>query len=399
MIGNGPYTNRGCEAIVRGTTRILDETFGNQTSYVAASFGTEPQITAQATQETFPRLRHEWLKPKGRASVDYLKYQMNRFLGIKTTFCNTHVPTEASQCTAALQVGGDNYSFDSGGYPRGFMQIDHWLERHDVPLVLWGASVGPFDRDTVFEREMTDHLARFCLISVREPRSFRYLQELGLKNISQAADPAFLMEPQPVTDMVLPSAFLGLNLSFLSGRKVTGGNLDKWVRICAASVTRLLSKCDLPVVLIPHVLSPGGAEANDHVFLHDVARIVNMSDRVTVLGADYTAAQLKWVIGKATVFAGARMHSTIAALSMGVPTLSLAYSVKAWGVNEDVFGHVDHCIDVVELAQEEALADRMTTLLKQKDSVQRELKLRLPVIRASAMKAGVTLRESLRVTR
>jgi polysaccharide pyruvyl transferase WcaK-like protein len=276
------------------------------------------------------------------------------------------------------------------------MLIDRWLERRGVPLVLWGASVGPFDKDPAFEREMVEHLSRFCLITVRESRSYCYLQNLGLKNISQVADPAFLMEPEPVADLVLPPAYLGINFSPLTAKTTTGGDLAKWCAICAVALARVISQCALPVILIPHVVTPV-PENDDRAFLQTVARAVNSPRRVTVLGADYTAAQLKWVIGKATVFAGARTHSTIAALSMGVPTLSLAYSVKAWGLNEDVFGHTEYCMNVSELQQAHALAGRVAGLLDNRESIQRQLRSRVPAIEADSMKAGVTLREHLKL--
>ena len=393
LVGNGTYTNRGCEAIVRGTTRILDAAFGNQTTYVTASFGSEAEIMTQASQEKFSRLRHERLVKISRKSVDFLKFRLCKRLGIKRNICLFHLPADASHCWAALQVGGDNYSLDYG-YPWNLIGIDCWLEQHGVPLVLWGASVGPFDSDPEFEREMTTHLSKFSLITVREARSFRYLQNLGLMNIAQVADPAFLMEPEAVPGIVLPPSFIGLNLSPLTAARVADGSLEKWCAICAVAILRLLEECDLPVVLIPHVAWPDPAN-DDHPFLKSVAGVVNRPDRVTVLGMEYTAAQLKWVIGKATVFAGARTHSTIAALSMGVPTLSLAYSVKAWGINEDVFGHAEYCMDVGDLLSEHALTGRILSLLNQKDTIRRQLNLRLPDIQADAMKAGVMLREIL----
>jgi polysaccharide pyruvyl transferase WcaK-like protein len=318
---------------------------------------------------------------------------MSRCFSLKSNFCLHRLPSDASQSLAALQIGGDNYSLDYGS-PRRFMQIDRWLQRHGVPLVLWGASVGPFDKDPAFEREMVEHLSRFCLITVRESRSYRYLQNLGLKNISQVADPAFLMEPEPVADLVLPPAYLGINFSPLKVKTATSGDLEKWCAVCAVAVARVLSRCDLPVILIPHVVTPV-PENDDRAFLQTVARAVNSPRHVTVLGSDYTAAQLKWVIGKATVFAGARTHSTIAALSMGVPTLSLAYSVKAWGLNDDVFGHTDYCMNVSELQREAALAERMEALLANKNSIQRQLNSRLQALEADAMKAGIALRDSL----
>ena len=393
LVGNAPYSNRGCEAIVRGTTRILDAAFGEGTAYLAASFGTEATIAEQAQAEECPRLKHAWLAPKSRASLDYLKHSANRAFGFKFPCCLSRLPADLPECAAALQVGGDNYSLDYG-YPRSFMQIDRWVEHLGLPLVLWGASVGPFDKDPRFEQEMAGHLSRFRLITVRESRSYVYLQGLGLKNTVLVADPAFLMQPQPVSDCVLPPAFLGLNFSPLTANKATAGNLTKWQEICSAAVEAVLARSDLPILLIPHVVTPVTAN-DDYAFLQAVARNVKTPARVTVLKGAYSAAQLKWVISKATVFAGARTHSTIAGLSTGVPTLSLAYSVKAWGINEDIFGHAEHCLDVRALLQPSVLADRIEALLKQNATIRRELSSRLPAIYAKSQKAGTVLKERL----
>jgi polysaccharide pyruvyl transferase WcaK-like protein len=51
------------------------------------------------------------------------------------------------------------------------------------------------------------------------------------------------------------------------------------------------------------------------------------------------ARQVKWVISKCRYFIGARTHATVAAFSTGVPTISIAYSKKARGINRDIFGH------------------------------------------------------------
>jgi colanic acid/amylovoran biosynthesis protein len=59
--------------------------------------------------------------------------------------------------------------------------------------------------------------------------------------------------------------------------------------------------------------------------------------RITRIPMNYNAAEIKWIIGQLTLFAGARAHPTIAALSSQIPTLSFAYSTKANGINRDIF--------------------------------------------------------------
>jgi colanic acid/amylovoran biosynthesis protein len=52
----------------------------------------------------------------------------------------------------------------------------------------------------------------------------------------------------------------------------------------------------------------------------------------------FNASQIKYVISNLRFFIGARTRATIAALSSGIPTVSIAYGVKAKGINKDLFG-------------------------------------------------------------
>lgn len=395
LVGNGPYLNRGCEAIVRGTTHILDTAFGSGTTYLAASFGEKGVLHAQANSESNPRIQHTRLEPKGRISFDYLKFQINRFSGTRLRTCGTRLPVLSPRPIAALQIGGDNYTLDYG-YPRNFMEIDLAIHQMGIPLVLWGASVGPFDTDRAFGNEMTRHLSLFSLITVREGYSYRYLSSLGLSNLCHVADPAFMMDPQPVANMELPARFVGINLSPLTAGRATGGDIATWTRICADAVRIVAEQLSIHVVLIPHVTSH--ATSNDDLsFLRAVAALIGRPNMITVLEGAFHAAELKWIISHACAFAGARTHSTIAAISSGVPTISLAYSVKAWGINVDVFGHTDFCMDVAQLFDPYALACRIGRLMDAHSSINQDLNEALPRLRDKAMHGGSALKQALEI--
>ena len=64
----------------------------------------------------------------------------------------------------------------------------------------------------------------------------------------------------------------------------------------------------------------------------------NLGNAVTILPVKFNTSQIKQVISQLRYFIGARTHATIAALSCGIPTLSIAYSVKAKGINKDLLG-------------------------------------------------------------
>jgi colanic acid/amylovoran biosynthesis protein len=51
-----------------------------------------------------------------------------------------------------------------------------------------------------------------------------------------------------------------------------------------------------------------------------------------VIQGDYTPPEIKGMIGHTQLFIGLRMHSNIAALSMQVPTIAIAYGPKAYGI-------------------------------------------------------------------
>lgn len=158
FVGNGPYRNRGCEAIVRGTMEILSDTFGANLSVRAGVMASPATVAAQQAAETDARVTNFPVSYVGpRLSPKWWMAQANARLGINL---RPHVrdlrgPTQGAAC--ALQLGGDNYSLDYGRV-LDYVAIDRWLHKRGVPVVLWGASVGPFEQDPNLAPTMYAHL-------------------------------------------------------------------------------------------------------------------------------------------------------------------------------------------------------------------------------------------------
>jgi polysaccharide pyruvyl transferase WcaK-like protein len=131
---------------------------------------------------------------------------------------------------------------------------------------------------------------------------------------------------------------VGLNVSGLLFNSDDGGKshygLKGDYRQIVIDLTRRLVDEGCRVVLIPHVVTPPGHFESDIAACEAVAAHLNDSDCVTALPALADARQIKWVISQMDWFCGTRMHSTIAALSSGVPTAAIAYSLKTAGVFE-----------------------------------------------------------------
>jgi colanic acid/amylovoran biosynthesis protein len=400
LVGNGSYRNRGCEAIVRGTMVILRHEFGEEFRVTLGTLASPDTVAEQAAKEFDPLITHLSLRgmPIHRWSRAWWRRRIPRwFLKEQSPFRILDRACKGARC--ALQVGGDNYTLDYG-VPQLFMQLDDYLNRHRLPIVLWGASVGPFDADPEFAPTMFAHLRAMRGIFVRESDSYEYLRTNGVDaNLHRMPDPAFLLEPvEPPAEKLarqVPSGVIGLNLSPLMGRYITNGNTEAWVKNAADIVHSIVESTHRPILLIPHVTSP---HTNDHAFLSSVAAACwkANTENVSVLGGNLTAAETKWVISKCAAFAGARTHSTIAAISTCVPTLSLAYSRKAQGLNRDIFGTQDYCLQPSEMSPAN-VAQRIMDLLARRDVISKQLANVLPEIRASALQSGSNLRNVLKV--
>jgi len=397
LVGNGPYTNRGCEAIVRGTMAILRNEFGENFRVTLGSFGPPLAISDQATNEIDPLITHIALsgQPLYRWSLAWWRNQLIRRL-LPDSFDKTYAMLDVSckDACCAMQVGGDNYSLDYGR-PLGFMLLDAYLRRRGVPVVLWGASVGPFEADPSFALKMYAHLRAMRAVFLRESDSYEYLKQHGLdSNLYRMSDPAFVMAPvEPPQEKIgfeLPADAVGLNLSPLMAKYVTGGDMDAWVKMGAEIVQCIVKTTGYKVLLIPHVTNVGG---DDHALLRNVVDSCDNNSRNNIfcVGNKLSAAETKWVISHCAVFAGARTHSTIAALSSCVPTLSLAYSRKAMGLNQDILGNQDYCLQPTEITPA-CVAQHITDLLSSRHAISEHLAVVMLKVREHVMQSGTSLR-------
>ncbi|MEI7809028.1 MAG: polysaccharide pyruvyl transferase family protein, partial [Verrucomicrobiota bacterium] len=194
FVGNGSYQNRGCEAIVRGTMEILRREFGRDISVRAGVHTDVDIVREQNDHEIEPAIQSFSVSGTGaRLSLKWLAAQANKRLGAKFAPHIWDLIDTVRDASMALELGGDNYSLDYGR-PETFMAMDRFLLKQGTPVVLWGASVGPFDADQEFAPRMFDHLRKLAAIFVRETESLEYLRANGVsENVYLVADPAFVM--------------------------------------------------------------------------------------------------------------------------------------------------------------------------------------------------------------
>jgi len=393
--GQRNFANRGCEALVRSTCHLLNQIAPGAELLVPSD---EPAFDRQQWPDheaagvrfvptyTRPLVQRAWTTLMSLKRPDIHAWVTR--LPLHTGLC-----AELKSADRVLSLGGDMYSLDYGP-PVRIASLDATAIRAGIPTLLWGASVGPFHAHPALERALLAHLRRFSGVIVREKLSRDYLAAAGLKNLSLATDPAFHLPPQAVEAPWVERAraagkvILGLNLSPIAHQVAMRHGLD-FYREMTEFVRQCVRYNHLFVVLIPHVMArPGTTAADDYQVLRTLVDRLEPTVRAAVWLAPPTwnATQYKGLIGHCQYFIGARTHTTIAAMSLGIPTLSLSYSIKATGINEQLLGTRQYVLPIPQ-ATANKLDDGLRVLVAQAGALTTHLRAAIPPAQQASLAA------------
>lgn len=382
FMGNGSPENGGCEAITKGTIEILNKTLPNFT-YIDAYFNYKNPNLSHQNSCTRPvdypqRWSMKWLV------LQICLHLSNRLTGSLLFHNHKNMIKEAS---AVLSLGGDNYSLDYG-IPKRFIAMGKYIKRFNTKFIIWGASIGPFERGSDFEKKIIQHFNHDVdLILVREEVSKQYLSSIGIKNkVFVIPDPAFMMKPEECSQkQALPAKYICINFSDLMAKYVTNGNLDSWIDMCAQIIDALYESTSENMVFIPHVKS-------DYELCKKILPKCKHKDTVTLVDKRLNAAEMKWIISRSLCNIACRTHSTIASFSTGVPTLSLGYSIKSKGLNLQMYGHEKFLLYKDEICPE-SVVNCTKTIFQDIENIKCHLKECSEQMKKEACKAGIILSE------
>jgi polysaccharide pyruvyl transferase WcaK-like protein len=181
------------------------------------------------------------------------------------------------------------------------------------------------------------------------------------------------------------SPLVGFNLSGLIYHDAVGSRLQYGFRADYAALVVeflrwLLRHSTANLVLIPHVMTALGHHESDAAASQSVAELLSQDfpGRVVVSPSSLDQNQVKWLIGQTDWFCGTRMHATIAALSSGVPTATIAYSDKALGVFESC-GQAGHVVDPRQLDTRQVM-EQLIRSFRDRESAKLALAAQLPQV-------------------
>jgi colanic acid/amylovoran biosynthesis protein len=251
------------------------------------------------------------------------------------------------------------------------------------PFIIFPCSLGPFERNFVkfFVRLF---LNRAKIVMVRETYSKQNLLDIGVKEASiiEAPDVAFII-PQAANDRIEEfvklkneNNMIGINISeLISSESVT------YISLMAQLSDYIVKKINAKVILIPHeirltnVKDPpahsGKIKGDDISAVKRVFSQVIEKKNVIPITSTYEYDEIKAIIGQCDLFIGARTHSIIAALSMGIPTIGIAYSHKTPGIMR-MFGLEEYVLDFRSINLP-ALISKTDDLFYKRDSIRERL--------------------------
>lgn len=402
LSGQNNFGNRGCEALVRSTLQLLKTEFGDVEILV-------PSYRPDLDSKQWPEAEKNGCKfvraMPFPAAIKWWGRTRKLFPFIKNIYLPNYtlpkdIEADIASCDALLVIGGDNVTLDYGIESLIWhIRFAQHARRMGKKVMVWGASIGPFSTEPTIEKFAADFLRSSDCVTVRETISQQYLTEIGVKqNVALVADGAFVMTPQPVeTASFWPTSstngVLGFNISPLiqkfrpvrEPRQVLQHEVSSFLKAT-------LEKDNISILLLPHV-DPldGHTENSDSHYMREILAMTgDYNGRIRLAPSTFNAAQLKFILSKCTYFMGARTHATIGALSCLVPTVSIAYSIKAKGLNRDLFGNEDYVLDT-PLVSNETLSKYFKKLVEDKTAMSALLTQRIPEWREKAHNSPMQL--------
>ena len=339
LIGIGGVYNYGCEAIVRGTVNIL-KTIDNRIEVYYASYNYEDDIK-----------RLNGCDVKIIRASKFKRWSIRNILKKLCTYID-YIPFVdwIKEYDTVFSIGGDMYTLSSDNdFNKSLPLLCEKCKKNGLRYVLWGASVGKFERNPKALKFFRKHLSKVDSIIVRETHTFDYLYKIGIsRNVVLAPDPAFFVAPKLCVHTKSIYNVIGLNLSPLSAL-YEYGNLSDAIEKQVKAIMQLIDVRKCTILLLPHVISADYND-NDLTYMRDIYSRLPRSyhSAVELIDSDPGFIGLKHFIMRCDFVIAARMHCAVNAVSTGVPALFLAYSEKAKGMAEYVYGSNEPVIPLMD---------------------------------------------------
>lgn len=362
--------NRGCEAIIRGTSKILG--LEKSRTFLYDLSIKELQLDKSMGLENIGQL--STYSPTGFLNVAAkVGHKTMQKLGVDIFLSNIYPYTEILKVVdggdTVFFSGGDLYCYEYHAKKNTDFVNALKKKNKNINVILWGASV----EKKLLNSSVIDGLKQFDKITVRESLSYKVLMKLGISdNLELYPDSAFVLEPK---ESDLPECFsksdvLGINISNYVNR---GFELNTaFSDALKQFIEYVIKNTDFQILLIPHVT---WKNQDDRILCKLVHDLYQDSGRIHFLQMDNLQyCQIRYIISKCRFFIGARTHSMISAYSTCVPSIALGYSIKSKGIAQDLSLPEELVVDSKKIERSDILISAFRFLVKNEKSIRTTLR-------------------------
>lgn len=386
LYGHTGSNNRGCEAIVRSTIKLLNNegiisdiaTYRAEDDVRAGidALGKLIEYRRYTNKQSITRLSNGILKKVFHYEYPYEKYvQQDVFRAVEHS-------------GSAVVIGGDTYCYGRNPCVSSYNLLK-FAQKIGAKTFLWSCSIGKED----LEQEKISYLKRYDIIFPREGLTFNNLLDAGIpeNKLCQMSDSAFVLD---VKETVLPNGFVNVfayNPSYTLG---AGENKDQLFRSRVAFLNYFLDHTDMNVALIPHVYSPNQGDA---LCAKEIAQQLNHPERVFLFDKDYTCEELKFIISKCRMLVAERTHASIAGYSQFIPTFVVGYSVKSIGIARDLFGtDTGYVVSYKDIKNDDDLISPIMEFVSREEAIRQHLNKIIPEYKNKAVNAARILSDLIK---
>jgi colanic acid/amylovoran biosynthesis protein len=276
------------------------------------------------------------------------------------------------------------------------------------PIVMYAGSAETFGN--IFQLYLAKYmLNQVDLITLREEPSYKYLNSIGInmEHTFLTADLAYLLPPAPPDRVKEIISQEGIDKSgLLIGMTVTREicclaftsiknkeqRYKKSVHFISQVIDYLTGTLNATVILIPHCIGPG-EERDDRIVSEDIYQSVQNKRRLKKITKEYTAEELKGLIGQLDMFIGERLHSIVGAVSMYVPSIAILFPSAR---NELLAGILDkkHVCNI-ETMDFDSLVLKINGVFIEKEEIKRSIPGKMRTMREHALTNGRLLKNLL----
>lgn len=232
-------------------------------------------------------------------------------------------------------LGGGGILFD--GAVRDYLREVAVAHDRGVPVMIYAVGAGPL-KDSGNQELVRRNLEKAAVVTVREKGAKKTLEDAGVeRDIIVTADPALLLEPEPLSEGCLQREGLeGRERMFgMSVRECGPAAPDLseeiYHALLANAADYMVDRYDAYVVFVPME-----RKVLDMQQSHAVVSKMLRPQRADILREDYSAGQILSLMERFVFAVGMRLHFLIFAALQKVPFVALPYASKVLGFLDDL---------------------------------------------------------------